>query len=174
MLWKEPDPKCADGGKRIAAVVTAVVVVILLSPVLENWREQPRDSFPLSHFPMFSFRRGETYKGNSLVGLDASGRRTLLSYRLAGNGGFNQVRRQIAAKVKDKRGNEVCLTVAEEVARSRKRDLRGVETVQVLAVTHNVDKFFAREDSLVNEKVQATCAVPREQSLAQHEPEVQP
>lgn len=174
MFSTEQDPKCAHRGKRIPALLSAVVVLILLSPLLENWKAKPHDSFPLSYFPMFAARRGETYQANSLVGLDAAGNRTLLSYRLAGSGGFNQVRRQITAKLKKKRGDEICETVASKLARSRRRDLRNVETVQVVSVTHDMNKFFARGNSQVAEKVYASCAVPREQSIAKHAREVQP
>jgi hypothetical protein len=155
-----------SSSKRMPAVVTAILLLVLLSPILENWKSKPHDSFPLSYFPMFSFRRGSTITGNSLIGMDSEGNRVLLSFRLAGTGGFNQVRRQIAAKLKDKRGAEVCEQVASKVAASRKRSLRDVESVQVISAKHNIDRFFARGDSLTKEKVYATCLVPREASIA--------
>ncbi len=161
------DP-CQDDvrpSKRIPALITAFVLLVLLSPLAENWKDKPVDSFPLSHFPMFSAKRAKTFTGNALMGVDADGNRVLLSYRLAGHGGFNQVRRQLASKLKEKQGDEVCQQVAANVAQSRKRSLRQIEAVQIVSAKHQVDRFFARRDSQLSEKVYATCPVPRESQL---------
>src|SRR5262249_22843254 len=44
-------------GKIIPGVLSVVMIGATLSPVVENWREKPTDSFPLSYYPMFSQKR---------------------------------------------------------------------------------------------------------------------
>lgn len=166
MFPTEPCPDEVRSSKRIPALVTTMLVLVALSPLAENWKTQPQDSFPLSYFPMFSHRRTDTYAGHALLGVDADGKRSVLSYRLAGHGGFNQVRRQLAAKLKDKQGDQVCQQVASNVAQSRRGSLSGIYSVQVVSQKHDIHRFFARQDSQLTEKVYATCAVPRDTPIA--------
>lgn len=165
MFPTEPCPDEVRAGKRIYTLTTAIVVLVLLSPLAENWKARPQDSFPLSYYPMFSHRRADTYAGNALLGVDADGKRMVLSYRLAGHGGFNQVRRQLAAKLKEKQGQQVCQHVASNVAQSNRGSLSTIQTVQVVSQKHHIHRFFARQDSQLGEKVYATCTVPRDTPL---------
>jgi hypothetical protein len=128
-------------GQRWAAVCSVAAVLLVLSPVAENWheRERPRDSFPLSYYPMFSERRGATERVVYLVGLDANGGRRLLNYKYAGEGGLNQVRRQIRRTVGEGRAKELCRQVAEKVA--RRGDGR-ITAVQVVTGEYDLDDYF--------------------------------
>lgn len=149
--------------KRAPAVFIAVTVLVLLSPILENWKTKPVDSFPLSYYPMFSHRRESTFQGESIVGIRGDGTRQVLPYRTIGTGGFNQVRRQVRAKVKAGQGEDLCTQVAARLSRSKDAALREVRSVEVLRATHNVDAFFAGDRTPLKSKVYAACDVPGRQ-----------
>ena len=104
-------------GRAGAVVVSVIFVFATLLPVKENWRERPKDSFPLSYYPMFTQKRGESYEVSYLVGVEADGEKRNLPYRLAGGGGFNQVRRQINKTISQDRADELARAVAGEAAR---------------------------------------------------------
>jgi hypothetical protein len=95
-----------SAGKAVAGLFSVVMLGATLAPVVENWKEQPQDSFPLSYYPMFSANRAEKYQVHYIVGLDQQGNRHLISYKFAGHGGFNQVRRQINKIVRDSRAED--------------------------------------------------------------------
>lgn len=145
--------------KAWPALTIAATLLVLASPIVQNWRSKPVDSFPLSYYPMFSAQRGTTFTGQSIVGVDERGQRRVLPYQFAGNGGFNQVRRQVRAKVKAERSAELCAGVAKRLRRSRRDEWHQLRAVQVLTVTHDMKKFFARGPSQISEHVHADCAV---------------
>ncbi|MCU0227904.1 MAG: hypothetical protein MUF01_09730 [Bryobacterales bacterium] len=169
MFPTDSGPDEVRQSKRIPALLTTMLMVVLLSPLAENWKATPQDSFPLSYFPMFSHRRADTYVGNALMGVDQEGNRSILSYRLAGDGGFNQVRRQLAANVKAKRADDVCQQVAARVAQSGRGSLSRIASVQVVTQKHHINRFFAHQESQLSEKFHATCAVPRDAQLVPNE-----
>lgn len=152
--------------KRTPAVFIAIAVLVLLSPVAENWKSKPVDSFPLSYYPMFSHRRESTFRGNSVVGISPDGTRQVLPYRVIGTGGFNQVRRQVRAQVKAGRGEDLCAQVAARLSRSKDAALRDLHTVQVLRATHDVDAFLAGDRTPLEAEVYAACEVPGRQTAA--------
>ena len=84
------------GGKTVATAISLFMLAIVFSPIKEHFRE-PRDDFPLSHYPMFTKRRDGDVTVTFLVGMDDKGRQYPIKYTYAGTGGFNQVRKQIAA-----------------------------------------------------------------------------
>ena len=147
-------------GKTGPLLLSAVTLLTVLAPVRENFSSKPVDSFPLSYFPMFSDRRTATFTGQTLFGVDAQGRRVRLPYRFAGSGGFNQVRRQIRAKVKDHQTDDLCRTIAGRLARRSRSAPAGVRFIQVATVTHHVDSFFAGDRNPAKEKIHSTCPVP--------------
>jgi hypothetical protein len=138
-------------------------MLVLLSPIAENWKSKPVDSFPLSYYPMFSHRRESTFRGDSIVGISPDGTRQVLPYRVIGTGGFNQVRRQVRAQVKAGRGEDLCAQVAARLSRSKDAALRDLHTVEVLRATHDVDAFLAGDRTPLNSKVYAACEVPGRQ-----------
>ena len=48
-------------GKATAALFSIAVLGAMLSAVVQNWQAQPRDSFPLSYFPMFTIPREDLH-----------------------------------------------------------------------------------------------------------------
>ncbi len=51
----------AEGASRVnpekarAGLFSLLAVLVVMSPVVQNWRPEPADNFPLSHYPMFSY-----------------------------------------------------------------------------------------------------------------------
>lgn len=143
-------------GPALAIVFTVVVV---LSPITQNWSEKPKDNFPLSYYPMFSATRGETYTSPSMVGWTAAGERRVVPYTFAGSGGLNEVRRQVRARIQERKAGQLCRKVARKLARSSNPDMAGLERLQIVMTTHNLDAYFHGNKQAVREKVYATCPV---------------
>ncbi len=157
--------------KEFAGVFAALMVGAVLWPVVHNWREQPKDSFPLSYYPMFSLKRAGATTVRYLVGLDARGGRHLLPHTYAGTGGLNQVRRQINKIVRGGKADTLCRLVATKVAQRDEERFAGVVTVQVVVGRYRLTDYFAdkrgsvwerMDASRVREHVEASCPVERE------------
>src|SRR5262245_34764942 len=80
-------------GKLGAVYFSLAMVGAAMWPIQQNWREKPRDNFPLSYYPMFSAKRDKIETFYYVLGRDAEGGRYYLHYRLIGAGGLNSVRR---------------------------------------------------------------------------------
>ncbi len=145
--------------QRVAALVSAVSIVVVLSPVANNLRADARDGFPLSHYPMFSADRGRHQTVTSLVGLDRDGRARPLTYRLAGSGGMNQVRRQIRRMVREDRADELCRRVASRASERSGARYRSLQTVSVVSGTYDFRDYFRGNTDPVKEVRHATCDV---------------
>ena len=147
--------------KATAGIFGVAMIVATLSPVVENWRAEPKDNFPLSYYPMFSAKRGEAYTVHYLVGLDAADQRHVISHKMAGKGGFNSTRRQINKMVRESKSKELCRTVAAKVATSKDPALAAVTTVQVVTGSYRFDDYFHGNKAAINERVRATFKVDR-------------
>lgn len=156
----------ATSGKKIAALWIAVTLAVVLSPLSQNWSPTPKDNFPLSYYPMFSARRTSEYSTPTLIALTAQGQKTTLPYRFAGSGGFNEVRHQVRARIKDGKAKSLCRKLARRIAREEEWRKKGIMTVQVITATHNLDEYFAGRKEATKEKIHASCPVQSEQSQA--------
>ncbi len=150
---RDPDA----GAKALAAAFSGVVVAAVLRPALENWRQEPRDSFPLSYYPMFSARRRELVRVTYLLGVEADGTQRHLSYRLAGPGGLNQVRRQLNRLVRRGRADSVARAVSHRLAARPETEREGVVEVRVVTGTFRLDDYFGGDRRPVSERVRAIC-----------------
>lgn len=167
--WAASGPESGSGGARrpaagrtFAAGFSLLLVGATLSPVAEHRREKPKDDFPLSYYPMFTERRGETEKVVYLKGVDARGNGRPIPYKYAGAGGLNQVRRQIRRVVRRGGAEELCRTVAAEVARRDKASLADVVEVQVVTGEyHLADYFMGKSKTPVSEVVHDSARVER-------------
>jgi len=142
-------------------VLSVGLVGAMLQPLVQNWREQPSDSFPFSYYPMFTAQRTKGKRETYLVGLDAHGARRLLPYGCAGPGGHNQVRRQINRSVGAGRADAVCAAVAAHVAGRTRFD--DIVTVQVLTGTYDLAAYFSGAREPTSERVRASRPVLREE-----------
>ena len=66
--------------RRLAAIVVSVVVAIVVTQ--PAFRSPPRDSYPLSNYPMFANELGTIADANTVVGITAAGEERKLSPRL--------------------------------------------------------------------------------------------
>lgn len=151
--------RTASRGKRLAAAFSLAMIAIVSWPVLENWKAEPQDSFPLSYYRMFSEDRADRQRLTYLAGLDARGSRYLIPYRFAGTGGMNQVRRQINRRVNQGEAADLCRSVASRLGRSSSRP-PGVNTVEVITGTFLLSNYFTGNITPLEENVRARCAVP--------------
>jgi hypothetical protein len=151
-------PREQAPGKRVAAAFSIILLVVVASPIIENWRSPPHDDFPLSYYRMFSEVRSDTQRVTYLVGLDSHGERMLLPYRYAGSGGMNQVRRQINKRVKQGDASRLCRTVASRVGRAGSR-LPELQAIEITTGTFRMSDYFRGRSAPVSENVSARCAV---------------
>ena len=155
-------PKRRPIGKWGPSLLSIAMIGAVLSPIAENWRQDPRDNFPLSYYPMFSLRRAETSRLSYPVGFDARGNRYQIPYTLVGAGGLNQVRRQITKIVEGGRAADLCLSVGSRVARRTTRPLADVVRIQIATGTYRLSDYFTGKDKTpVVERVHASCDVRR-------------
>ncbi len=148
-------------GKGLAGGLSLLTIGAVLWPVTQNWRKIPKDSFPLSYYPMFSAKRSKKATVHYLVGLGARGERHLIPYTYAGTGGLNQVRRQINRVVRGGRADTLCRIVAAKVAQEEEDRFGGVVTVQVVTGEYRLTDYFTGNRDPVSERVRASCRVER-------------
>lgn len=146
--------------KTLARVTSAAVAAAVLSPVLANWRTKPRDSFPLSHYPMFSARRGATGTVTYLLGIDADGTRRSLPHTLVGPGGLNQVRRQLGRCRLPKQALAICDAVAGRIVLQDRSRFATLLEVRLVTGEYAFDDFFAGRREPMAENVHAAVAIP--------------
>lgn len=151
----------AARGKWLAGGASLLTIGAVLWPVVENWREEPEDGFPLSYYPMFTAKRSERVWITHLVGSDARGERRPIPYAYAGTGGLNQVRRQINRIVREGNAEALCRTVAARIA--LEEDARFADVVEVRIVTgrYLLADFYAGAKDPISERVRASCRVER-------------
>ncbi|GAB4403759.1 MAG: hypothetical protein OHK0039_03310 [Bacteroidia bacterium] len=132
--------------KPKAWALTLLLCGAILWPVRENWRPSPRDDFPFSYYPMFSYQRNETYRCTYLVGYDSDSVRHLIPYRYAGSGGFNQVRRQINADRREGRGARLLARVAETWQTRKQAGDPQLVRIDLVQGRYHIDRFFLEND----------------------------
>jgi hypothetical protein len=145
--------------RNLARGFSLLLVGAVLAPLIENWRKQPHDDFPLSYYPMFSARRSKRINVYYLVGIDADGKQVRLPYRLAGAGGFNQVRRQINRMARNGSGEVLCEQVARRLAKRSEQPFGTMSEVQLVVGTFRLNDYFAGEKAPAREKILARYAL---------------
>ena len=156
-------------GKGLAGLLGLLLLGATLTPVAQNWQAEPKDSFPFSYYPMFSQKRGEVYKVDYIVGLDAQGGRHMIPYTFAGRGGFNQTRRQIHKLIQGQMADTLCRAVATHVLDDDDEDdteeeepsYSNVVTVQIVTGAFRFADYFGGNKTPVAEKVHASCPIVR-------------
>lgn len=148
--------------KRLAAAIMGGTLLAVLAPLRENWRNPPRDGFPFSYYPMFSFARRKTYRVYHLQAVTADGRRRPLHYSYGGAGGLNATRRQMRRLARAGRGDEVCAKAARRLERRSREDLGDVVAVELVRGTYRIADYFAGQTEPVREVVYATHAMERD------------
>ena len=141
---------------RVVAVITAVVVLVLLSPAL---RSSPRDGFPLSNYPMFATDVGRTAVVDTARGLRPDGSTVTLSPELvSGTGEIILAASTVTNAVAGgpDRTMRLCAEIAGRLGASRP------DVVQVRIATETLDAvgWFEGDTEPRSVEVRATCPVP--------------
>ena len=152
----------ARNRKPLLAAVSVALLAIVLFPVRENWRDRPRDAFPLSYYPMFSFARGDVVRVEHLFEVDFKGIRNIVPHKMVAPGGFNQVRKQIAAMASSKEGAQLlCEHVARQYAVLQTQLGVGRGTVEILVVrgAYRLPPFYEGRVESAAESILHRCPV---------------
>lgn len=162
-------PPQANGNKTRAVFLSMAMIGAVLWPMQQNWRTEPKDSFPLSYYPMFSVKRTAVETFYYVVGRDAKGQRYHVDYRLIGDGGGNQVRRQLRKIVKDGRGEELASEVAKTLASQERKPWSKVVSVTVCTGKYSVSDFFHGNKEPISEKINGFAEVERRTNNETHQ-----
>ncbi|BFP42454.1 hypothetical protein FGF1_32990 [Flavobacteriaceae bacterium GF1] len=134
--------------KTQALVFSIVVLLLVLSPVVQNWAKHPKDSFPLSYYPMFAKKRTQNYGLYYVVGQDTLGQDFRIPYKLAGTGGFNQVRRQINKARKKEKGLPFLQKVAGNIAKKEPQLYDRLMALELVKGYYHLEGYFLEKDTL--------------------------
>lgn len=151
--------------RLLAALLSAALLSAVALPLrrLGRREEEVRDSFPFSHYPMFSATRKSHYWVTHLLGIEAGGGARPLHYSYLGSGGLNAVRRQVRRRVKEG-DSQLLADHAAALIASRDRIVdRTVVRVHVVRGRYLVDPFMRgaeRADFTTKLKVSGTANVP--------------
>jgi len=147
--------------KSFAGVFSVVVIVLVLLPLSQNLRSQPRDCFPFSYYPMFSARRSEVVTLRFLVATDKHGKQTPLPYWVLGRGGMNQIRKQITRAVKNGEANSLCRKVALNVGQRKSRRYTSATKVTVVTAKFRLSDYVRGEGKPTSWSVEAESPIRR-------------
>jgi len=128
--------------------ISVFVIILILSPILENWASKPKDNFPLSYYPMFSKKRQATYGMYYFVGYDTAQNRYKISYKLAGTGGFNQVRRQIKKAARSDKAKAYTQEVAKRIANMKEYPYSELTRIELVKGYYHLENYFLKQDTL--------------------------
>ena len=134
--------------KNQVAAVSLIVLALVLFPIKENWVADPKDSFPLSYYPMFSKKRDSTYGVYQVVGYDTTGTRVEIPYKLVGTGGFNQVRRQIKKAREKGRTVPFLKKAAAQIKKKDKALYQGLIRLELVKGYYHLENYFLKDDIL--------------------------
>jgi hypothetical protein len=134
--------------KRQTVIVGSILLSLVMCPIVQNWTKKPVDSFPLSYYPMFSKKRGETYGLYYVMAYDSLGTKKRLPYHIAGTGGFNQVRRQINKAHKIDGGRPFLKKVGKRLAKKDKSLYERLVKIELVKGYYHLENYFLRNDTL--------------------------
>ncbi len=150
-------------GKLLAAAFSVAVIGAMLSAVPQNWQARPRDSFPLSYFPMFSYGLSDLQTEHYVAGWDAQGNRWAIPFSsIAPGGSIVRVRREtIQAMVRRGESYQLCRDVSRRIAERNTRSLRSVVSLEVVTGAFSLSEYLRGNKAPRSENVLATCAIER-------------
>ncbi len=138
-----------------AVVVSVVTVFLVVQPA---FRDPPRDSYPLSNFPMFAQPLEATNSADAVIGVTADGdRRTLSPQRIAETDEVIQAVGYVHNELAAGRTGRLCSDVAQRVADAGPSQ---VVSIQVLTERQDAVAYFqgARNPEVT---LHASCEVVR-------------
>ncbi|MEM9195840.1 MAG: hypothetical protein AAGF12_42130 [Myxococcota bacterium] len=146
--------------RAFAYIIPLAMVAATLWPA---FRDPPRDSFPLSDYPMFSAGRTDpTLVLSHVLGVDDEGNRTPIPPRVsAGTFEVLQSLVMIRQAVHSGLALTFCAEVAERVRDSSSEELRRVERLEVVTSTFDSVAYFESDGTPTSRVVHARCEVER-------------
>ena len=149
-------------GKLAAALFSIALIGAMLSAVVKNWQDRPRDSFPLSYFPMFTADLEDVHTEQYVVGTDARGRRYAVHYNnVAPGGSLPRVRGETRAMVRRGQAEELCRSASARLAERNTRSLRSVVKLEIMTGTFSLSEYLKGNKVPISETLVASCPVSR-------------
>ena len=154
------DPSRLPSGAYRARVygLAVAVIVLLLSPA---FRDPPRDSFPLSDYPMFSHGRPDSRLTlTHALGITDTGKTQALSPRISSaNAEVLQSMVTIGRSVHEGRAAAFCREVAERVAADNGLD--AIVEVRLATSEYDCVRYFEHGPEPLARAIHAACDVTR-------------
>jgi hypothetical protein len=145
-----------SGARAYAAAVSLALIAATLWPLVRDPRE---DSFPLSTYPMFAWKRETKQTFRYALGETAAGERRTLRPILVGTNEVLQAIRVFDRAIRDRSELvRLCDAIADRVARDD--DFRDVVAIRIVTGTHDAVEYLAR-DVVGRETEHLRCAVKR-------------
>ena len=148
--------------KIIIASISIILILVVASPVLENWKDEPKDSFPLSYYPMFTKARGEKTIVWYLYGED----KDRYSYTISNNFvipgvGFNTARKQIRRMIQNNQSAELCESTAKTIGRIGMEPYNKITYVAVVSSRVDISEFMKKRNNYRprDNRIYANCLV---------------
>jgi hypothetical protein len=146
---------------RATRIWGGLVTVVMLVAVAYPLRRDPvyEDSFPLSTYPMFAFKRpGARVAMDYVIATGPNGARRHVPPELVANHEVMQSLMTIRRAVSSGRAAILCAEVAERAARDRRFD--AMDTIAVVFGDHKGVDYLVKHVH-GPEKPHATCPIPR-------------
>lgn len=157
-----PAPSSGISRGQVAALYFSFALIgAVLWPIHQNWRDDPKDNFPLSYYPMFSAKRDSVENFVYAVGVDAEGKRYAIPESWIGEGGENQTRRQLRKIINAGLAPELAAKIARRVAQSKGKRWRKVVSVSVCKGRYSLDDYFHGKKDPLSEISAGTAEVDR-------------
>ncbi len=149
--------------KLMAVLISLVTIAAVLSVMGRYSETRPRDSFPLSHYPMFSTKRPDVATVHHAVGIDMEGQYHPIPTRFVGSGGMNTIRKQIRKIVRSgrQRSQQLCLRIAKNIAQDSSKALGHVVRLQIITGRYSIKDYYRGQTQPLVRQVHSTCDIPK-------------
>jgi hypothetical protein len=149
-------------------LLLAVGVVATCAVLWPAVADQPRDSFPLSTYPMFSRHRGNL-ELHAVVGRSPNGQLTRLPPGVVASGEVLQTKVLIQQAVQH--GNDALAELCSRVARNVASELLGeASTIEIVHRTYDPIAYFDVGPTPLRERRLFSCQVPHRSVEAEAAP----
>jgi len=149
--------------KIIIASISIFCMLVIASPIIENWKDEPIDDFPLSYYPLFLKNRGEETIVTYLYGGDKDKNYyTIPNYYVIPGSGFNDARKQISRIIMYNQSLELCESTAKVLRIIEEEPFNKITHLGVVSSRVNITEFMNSEGNNFRPKeylVHAKCRV---------------
>ena len=144
---------------RTTRVTASIISIVLVLAVLEPLLRQPwEDSFPLSPYAMFAFKRPTKLTMEYAYGVTATGEKRTLTPRIVGSAEVLQALTIFQSARARNELPQLCVTIAERVATLDRYE--DVTEIRIVSGTHDAVDYLVRHVQ-GTEILRTTCQVTR-------------